>query len=110
MKVNFPKSEHDYMNKYEQMGYSTHYKFYKNQLININSKKHYDPTDIFIVAQHRFEGMSNPCDLSILYIIESSDGSKGNILLNYNLKENLELVTFFNAIPKENISNKVNIL
>ncbi len=40
----------------------------------------------FIVESYRFEGMTNPGDSSVLYAIESNDGSKGIIVDAYNAK------------------------
>lgn len=41
--------------------------------------KTYAPEDVTIVDFYRFEGESNPDDMSILYAIEARDGVKGTI-------------------------------
>ncbi len=43
------------------------------------------PEDFTIVDVFRFEGMSNPSDSSILYVIESCDGLKGTLVSSYGM-------------------------
>lgn len=43
----------------------------------------YAPEETTIVDYYRFEGDSNPDDTSILYAIETTDGSKGTIAAAY---------------------------
>jgi len=43
------------------------------------------PDDFDIVEVYRFEGMTNPSDMSILYAIESCDGLKGTLLSSYGV-------------------------
>lgn len=45
--------------------------------------KLYQPADLKIIKTYRFEGMSNPDDSSILYIIEANDGTIGTIIDSY---------------------------
>lgn len=109
MNDQFAKHEKDYIRIYEEMGYSASFHFKDDQLINSETKKKYSPSDIFIVAEHRYEGMSNPSDLSVLYVIETKADEKGTFLMGYGPNANLETAEFFKKIPKENISNEKNI-
>lgn len=43
----------------------------------------YQPSDLTIVRSYRFEGESDPADMSILYAIETTDGKKGFLLNAY---------------------------
>jgi hypothetical protein len=43
------------------------------------------PEDFTIIDIFRFEGMSNPSDSSILYVIESCDGLKGTLVSSYGM-------------------------
>ena len=103
------KSEKYYIKQYQQKGYVTDYQIRGENLIDLKSKKEYKPEDIFIVAEHRFEGMSNPSDMSILYVIEDKNNSRGTVLVPYGAANTTSLAEFFAMIPKENCSNKVNI-
>jgi len=41
------------------------------------------PKEFEVVEFHRFEGMSNPSDSSVVYALESSDGVKGVLIDAY---------------------------
>jgi hypothetical protein len=43
------------------------------------------PDDFDIVRVYRFEGMTNPSDMAILYAIESKDGLKGTLVSSYGV-------------------------
>jgi hypothetical protein len=109
MKNEFDKHEIDYIKIYQEKGFTTNYYFQDDKLINTETKTEYVPNDIFIVAEHRYEGMSNPSDLSILYIIKTNNGEKGTLLLGYGPTADLELADFFKKIPKVNVSDSENI-
>jgi hypothetical protein len=47
--------------------------------ISTESPKSYGPEDVTIVDFYRFEGESDPDDMSILYAIECADGVRGTI-------------------------------
>lgn len=47
--------------------------------------KSYQPADLKIIKTYRFEGMSNPDDNSILYIIEAKDGTSGYMIDSYGV-------------------------
>lgn len=47
------------------------------------SNKTYDPSTFHIDEFHRFEGMSDPDDMSIIYAISTKDGRKGTLVDAY---------------------------
>ena len=47
--------------------------------IGNDRSKGYSPNEVTIVDFYRFEGESNPDDMSILYAIQTADGVKGTI-------------------------------
>jgi len=109
MNDEYAKNEREYIRKYQEKGYKDNYIFKNGKLVNPDSKNEYDPKDIHVVAEHRFEGMSNPSDLSILYIIKTQNDSKGTILVGYGPSANLELSEFFKSVPEDQYSNQNNI-
>jgi len=104
------RSEKDYITSYQNKGYTQSYRSVNGTLVDLDLKIEYEAETVFIVAEHRFEDMSNPGDMSILYVIETKDGNKGTALVNYSPSNVTELATFFSTIPKDNISQKANIL
>jgi len=105
MNNQFAKNERETIDKYQAEGYAASYKVSDNSLMDLETKIKYTPQDVTIVAEHRFEGMSNPSDMSILYVLETSNGSKGTVLANYSPSSNLETAEFFKKIPSENYTN-----
>ncbi|MBU2997721.1 hypothetical protein KO500_14825 [Cellulophaga baltica] len=95
------KSEKEYINEYSEKGYTASYMIKNDKLEDLDTKKTYKPSEVFIKKEFRFEGMSNPSDMSILYIVETSD-SKGTVLANYSPSSDTNMAEFFTNIPKEN--------
>ena len=109
MKKEMSKHETDYIKKYEGEGYTSNFIFNNNTLIDSETKQGYKPEDIHIVAHHRYEGMSDPDDMSILYIIETNDKVKGTHLIGYGPMADLEEAEFFKDIPEENYAQNSDI-
>jgi len=45
----------------------------------LQTDKLYTPQEINVVNFFRFEGVSDPADMAVLYVIETSDGIKGTL-------------------------------
>ena len=108
MEKQYAKHEKDYIRVYEKQGYSSHFHMESDKLVS-NNNNEYNPIDVHIVAEHRYEGMSNPSDMSILYVIETNKGEKGTFLLAYGPNADTEAAEFFKNIPNTNVSDKANI-
>lgn len=63
----------------EKKGYTEQFRVEKEKLVGMTSTKKYNPKDVKAVNFYRFEGITDPDDMSILYAIETSDGSKGTL-------------------------------
>lgn len=85
------------MKQLETKGYSLDTKF-KNGTMYINAKPAL-PQDFTIDNVYRFEGMSNPADLSILYSVHNRQGEKAVIVNAFGSKNNLQLNEFIKKIP-----------
>ena len=73
------------LNKLESEGYTDQYKVEKGKLNDLTNNKKYKARDVKAVNFFRFEGLTNPEDMSILYAIETSDGRKGTLIDAYGL-------------------------
>ena len=75
-------------------GYTDDFKAEDNEIIGLYSKKKFQPDDLTIVQTFRFEGASNPSDMTDLYVIEANDGTKGTMAMAYgpHQSQNIELV------------------
>ncbi|MDO6470511.1 phosphoribosylpyrophosphate synthetase [Maribacter sp. 1_MG-2023] len=52
---------------------------------NKSKKNTHNATQLEVVKFYRFEGMSNPDDNTILYVIETSTGEKGLLVDGYGM-------------------------
>ncbi|QNL22633.1 phosphoribosylpyrophosphate synthetase [Hyphobacterium sp. CCMP332] len=71
------------MNALKERGFTIEFSTEKSHIISIDKDLKYEPEDFDIVEIHRFEGMTNPGDMSVLYAIESKDGKKGLLVDAY---------------------------
>jgi len=72
------------LNKLLANGYTTDFKVTdENVLQSLQTEATYRADQINVVDFYRFEGASDPADNSILYAIETSDGTKGTLVDAY---------------------------
>lgn len=74
----------------KEEGYVLDFRFEDRKLMT-NEGKIYEANDIERISEYRFEGESNPSDMSILYAISMRDGSKGTIADVFGPKGNAAL-------------------
>ena len=65
------------MNKLKGNGYTDDFEIEKDRLVGKGIDKKYFANELTIKKTYRFEGDSDPADMSILYAIETNDGHKG---------------------------------
>lgn len=98
--------EEKLVNKLEAQGYTDQYRIEKGKLVDLTNNKKYKPKDVKAVNFYRFEGISNPDDMSILYAIETSDGRKGTLMDAYGMYSDDETGEFINQIEINKKTNK----
>ena len=69
--------------------------------LTVGNEKIYTPDNLTIFDTYRFEGMSNPSDMSIIYMIKANDGTIGYSLDSYGVYSNHEAgyYEFIRLIP-----------
>ncbi|MFN2458181.1 MAG: hypothetical protein ABR502_08280 [Chitinophagaceae bacterium] len=83
-KTTFMTSMDKCIKKLEEQGYTDQFRVEKKILHSLkDSKKKYKPKDVKAVNFYRFEGDSDPDDMSILFAIETTDGTKGTLIDAY---------------------------
>jgi hypothetical protein len=65
------------MNKLKGNGFTDDFEIEKDLLVGKETDKKYHADELTIKKTFRFEGDSDPGDMSILYAIETNDGHKG---------------------------------
>lgn len=69
-------------------------------------KKTYQPDDLKIIKTYRFEGMSDPGDNAVLYLVEDQDKDIGYILDAYGIYSNNEGADFADFLKKIPVANR----
>ncbi|MEX2490159.1 MAG: hypothetical protein WD425_00205 [Nitrospirales bacterium] len=79
-------------------GFTTNFEFLNNTFCVVDSGRTFKAEELSILEHHRFEGVSDPDDESILYAIETSDGIRGAIADAYGVYSNPELEAFMEKV------------
>ena len=61
----------------KRRGFSANFEYIDSKLQAMESGDRFVAEELTIVEHHRFEGITNPGDESIVYAIESRDGTRG---------------------------------
>ena len=75
-------------------------------LVSSDNHKYY-PKDLYIKKVYRFEGDSDPGDMSILYRMKTKSGKKGLLVDGYGAESSLAGPEFIDFIRQINIKRKV---
>ena len=57
--------------------------------------------DVVIRAVHRFEGESDPDDMTVVYVLESKDGTRGVLVDAFGIYADPEVGALLSTIPDE---------
>lgn len=86
------------LRKLEEEGYTDALRFEEDKLINLTRKKEYSKDDINSCEEFRFEGMTNPSDMSILFALSFKDGNKGTLAAPFGSQGDPALFDFMNQL------------
>lgn len=86
------------MNDLKQKGFSYDFDFKDSHLCCGSENREYGSDELKIVEIHRFEGITDPEDSSILYAVESSDGARGLVIDAYGMYADAEKTKFMSGI------------
>ena len=78
-RLTFMNNEENLMTNLEKHGYTEQFRVNKDKLESLTTGKSYKCEDVKAVNFYRFEGISDPDDMSILYAIETCDGAMGTL-------------------------------
>lgn len=107
-----PKDPVPYMNTLSQVtnkmmkeGYIDSFKVTSKGLLSQRTDQTFGAEDVRVINFYRFEGQSDPGDNTILYVIETADGSKGTLIDAYGPYSDAAVTSFMQAV--EEIQKKV---
>jgi hypothetical protein len=78
-RLTFMNNEENLMTNLEKHGYTEQFRVSNDKLESLTTGKLYKCEDVKAANFYRFEGISDPDDMSILYAIETCDGAKGTL-------------------------------
>jgi hypothetical protein len=91
-------------------GYLYSFAFREGMMKCLETGKFYQANEILIIEYHRFEGMSNPGDSSVIFAVECTDGVFGTIVSSYGVYADPKLLNFLNKVKIKNRNKGANRL
>jgi len=79
-------------------GFTANFEFLDQTFRDVNSGRTFKADELTIVEHYRFEGASDPDDMSVVYAIESDDGLKGIVADAFGLYANADLGGFLENV------------
>ena len=86
---------------WREKGYAAEFQIAEEGLKCLTNQKIYQPQDINIIEFSRFEGITNPDDMAIMYVIETNDGQKGVIVDAFGLYSDDDLGAFMKEVERD---------
>ncbi len=81
-----------------QRGFAANFELLHTQFRAVNSGRTFTADQLTIVEHHRFEGASDPDDMSVVYAIEAQDGTRGTIADAFGPEADPELGRFLKSV------------
>lgn len=86
------------INVLKQRGFDKDFQIVENGLKATDEERAYTPEEVKILNFFRFEGETDPADMSILYAIETSTGIKGTLVDAYGTYANSKVTEFIGRV------------
>lgn len=94
------KSLSSCVNRMKEEGYREDFQVTDKGLVTFDKSKSYTPHQVRIMSFYRFEGESDPGDNTVLYVIETDDGTKGTLVDGYGAYAGEEVAKFIVEVEK----------
>lgn len=86
----------------KKTGFTADFMYIKQKIIDRKTKKEYTNKDCLLIEFCRHEGMNDPSDSSILFLIECYDNTKGCLSSAYGKDADQNLINFVLKLNKKN--------
>jgi hypothetical protein len=80
-------------------GFTAHFGVVNGRLRAFDSGETFGADQLTIREFQRFEGVSDPDDMAIVYAIESSDGTRGSLVDAFGAYSNPSVSAFLHDVP-----------
>ena len=83
----------------EREGFTAHFGVVGDRLRAFDSGKTFGADEVVIAEYCRFEGVSDPDDMSIVYAIESRNGTRGSLVDAFGVYAEPRVSAFLKGVP-----------
>lgn len=87
--------------KLREYGFPTDFMVKANQLSDPGRDRFYSPEEVKLLCHFRFEGKSDPDDMSIVYGLETKDGIRGIVVNAYGAYADKDISGFMTKVEAE---------
>lgn len=98
MKINKYSSMVNAVEGLQKRNYTCDFQLAGESMKCLSTNRMYRPQDMVIVEYHRFEGITNPEDMSVIFAIECNDDTKGTIVSSYGMYADAQLLDFIEKV------------
>jgi len=82
-------------------GYTYNFQVSETGKLTDNKALEFDPEEVILMEIHRFEGMTNPADSSILYAVQTRSGENGIVIDSYGADGSEVTSDFMNNVEQQ---------
>lgn len=83
----------------QERGFTANFEFADGRVHDVKSGRSFQAGELTIVEHHRFEGSSDPDDMSVCYALEARDGTRGVLVDAYGTYANPDVSEFLTRVP-----------
>ena len=80
-------------------GFTESFSVVGNRLRGVETRKTFRPDEVVVREYRRFEGVSDPDDMSIVYAIETEGGIRGTLVDAYGVYSDPAVSAFLETVP-----------
>lgn len=82
-------------------GYSHNFSISNNSQLIEGNQYHFYPFEVELHEFHRFEGNTNPDDMSIVYAVKTINGMKGTVVDSFGVQGSEVVSEFMNKVVQK---------
>ena len=85
----------------KKRGFNANFKVNQNEKLTDSKWNQFEPSEVKLIEFHRFEGMSDPGDSSIIYALETKSGVKGTLIDSYGADASETISDFMKNVEQD---------
>ncbi len=95
---------------FDEQGFTEHFAVRGEELVALESGAHFDASEVIIRRVERFEGASDPDDMSVVYAIETRSGVRGTLTDAFGVYSSPAVSDFVSKVESrvENLQSDAN--